>query len=49
MNGHYIDCDNDQAYGFFMELFDTHCFRFAELVDRRLASTSALLAKLLEY
>ena len=39
MNGHYIDCDNDEAYAFFMELFDSYRFRFAELVDRRLAFT----------
>ena len=31
-NGHFIDCDNDEAHKFFMELFDTNSFRFAELV-----------------
>ena len=30
-NGHFIDCDNDEAYAFFMRLFETHSFRFAEL------------------
>ena len=31
-NGHFIDCDNDEAHKFFMHLFDTNSFRFAELV-----------------
>ena len=31
MNGHYIDCDNREAYDHFMGLFDTNTFRFAEL------------------
>ena len=31
MNGHFIDCDNDEAYKFFMQLFETKSFRFAEL------------------
>ncbi len=30
-NGHFIDCDNDDAYAFFMRLFQTNSFRFAEL------------------
>ena len=30
-NGHFIDCDNDEAHGLFMVLFDTNSFRFAEL------------------
>ncbi len=30
-NGSFIDCDNDEAYRFFMRLFETHSFRFAEL------------------
>ena len=30
-NGHFIDCDNDEAYAFFMRLFQTNSFRFAEL------------------
>ena len=30
-NGHFIDCDNDEAYAFFMQLFATHSFRFAQL------------------
>ena len=31
MNGHFIGCDSDGAYAFFMRLFETHSFRFAEL------------------
>ena len=31
MNGRYIDCDSEGAYAFFMQLFETHSFRFAEL------------------
>ena len=31
-NGRFIDCDNLAAYAFFMRLFDTNSFRFAELV-----------------
>ncbi len=30
-NGSFIDCDNDLAYEFFMGLFETNSFRFAEL------------------
>ena len=30
-NGYLIDCDNDEAYAFFMQLFETNSFRFAEL------------------
>ena len=30
-NGSFIDCDNDEAYRFFMRLFETNSFRFAEL------------------
>ena len=30
-NGRVIDCDNDEAYRFFMRLFETNSFRFAEL------------------
>ena len=33
MNGHYIDCDNREAYEHFMGLFDTNTFRFPELVS----------------
>ena len=32
-NGHFIDCDNEEAYAYFMQLFDTNSFRFAELKD----------------
>ena len=30
-NGSFIDCDNDEAHRFFMRLFETNSFRFAEL------------------
>ena len=30
-NGSFIDCDNDETYRFFMRLFETNSFRFAEL------------------
>ncbi len=30
-NGSFIDCDNDETYHFFMRLFETNSFRFAEL------------------
>ena len=30
-NGSFIDCDNDEVYNFFMRLFETNSFRFAEL------------------
>ena len=32
MNGRFIDCDSIVAYDHFMHLFDSHSFRFAELV-----------------
>ena len=32
LNGHYIDCDNREAYEFFMRLFETNSFRFAQLL-----------------
>lgn len=31
MNGRFIDCDNEEAYAFFMHLFETGSFRFTEL------------------
>lgn len=31
MNGHFIDCDNNEAHVFFMDLFERNAFRFAEL------------------
>ena len=31
LNGHFIDCDSDESYAFFMRLFETNSFRFAEL------------------
>ncbi len=30
-NGRFIDCDNNEAHQFFMELFETHTFRLQEL------------------
>ena len=33
MNGHFIDCDGEEAHAHFMHLFDTYSFRFAELVS----------------
>ena len=32
LNGHYIDCDNDATYAFFIELYETGTFRFANLL-----------------
>jgi death-on-curing protein len=32
-NGHFIDCGNEETYDFFMQLFATNSFRFAELRD----------------
>ena len=31
LNGHFVDCDNDEAYAFFMGMFEAGTFRFAEL------------------
>ena len=31
MNGHFINCDSEEAYAFFMHLFETGTFRFAQL------------------
>lgn len=31
MNGRFIDCDNEEAYAFFMRLFETGAFRFTAL------------------
>ena len=31
LNGSFIDCDSYEAYRFFMGLFETNSFRFAEL------------------
>ena len=30
-NGYFIDRENDEAYAFFMHLFETNSFRFAQL------------------
>ena len=32
MNGFYIDCGRDEAYAFFMEMYASNSFRFANLV-----------------
>ena len=32
LNGYYIDCDNEAAHAFFMELYATSSFRFVNLV-----------------
>ncbi len=31
LNGHFIDCDDREAYEFFMQLFEMNSFRFAQL------------------
>ena len=31
MNGYFIDCDDEEAYAFFMDLFEKGTFRFAHL------------------
>ena len=31
MNGHFINCDNDEAYALFMRMFEASSFRFTEL------------------
>lgn len=31
LNGHFIDCDSDEAYELFMRLFEENSFRFAQL------------------
>ncbi|MXY25385.1 MAG: type II toxin-antitoxin system death-on-curing family toxin [Acidobacteria bacterium] len=33
MNGHFINCDNDEAYAFFMRMFEASLFRFTELIS----------------
>jgi death-on-curing protein len=33
MNGYFIDCDNDEAYAFFIDLFESHRFRFEKLEE----------------
>jgi death-on-curing protein len=32
LNGYYIECDNDEAYNYFIALFETDAFRFDNLV-----------------
>ena len=32
MNGFYIDCSRDEAYAFFIGLYESNSFRFANLV-----------------
>jgi len=31
LNGYYIECDNDEAYAFFMKLFESNAFLFENL------------------
>ena len=31
MNGRFIDCDNQETFELFMQLFETHSFRFNQL------------------
>ena len=31
INGRFIDCDSEEGYAHFMQLFETNSFRFAEL------------------
>lgn len=33
MNGRFVDCDNEEAYAFFMDLFARNQFRFGPLRD----------------
>ena len=33
LNGYFIDCDDREAYDFFMHLFATNSFRFPQLRD----------------
>ena len=30
-NGQFLDCDNQETYAFFMDLFERHSFRFSQL------------------
>ena len=32
MNGHHIDCDSQRTHSFFMGLYESHSFRFANLI-----------------
>ena len=31
-NGYFLECDNDAAYDFFIGLYESHSFRFANLI-----------------
>jgi death-on-curing protein len=33
LNGYWINCDNEETYNHFMKLFETHTFRFPELLE----------------
>ena len=33
LNGYFIDCDNAEAYRFFMRLFETNSFRYDALLE----------------
>jgi death-on-curing protein len=41
LNGYFINCDNDEAHTFFMNLFDTESFKYSNLLkwlDKKVAS-----------
>ena len=42
MNGHCIECDNEAAYTYFMQLFDSQAFRFDRLEQWLRKHVSAL-------
>jgi death-on-curing protein len=42
INGHFINCDHEKAYAYFMELFDSNRFQFAELEEWLESHTQAL-------
>jgi death-on-curing protein len=33
LNGYYIECDNDEAYNYFITLFESNTFRFDNLAN----------------
>ena len=45
LNGHFIDCDSVEAYEFFMRMFETNSFRFAQLcpwLEERIKPVNAI-------
>ena len=46
INGRFIDCDNQEAYEFFMHLFETYSFRFGQVA--RVAGTACQAADVVE-